>query len=162
MIILLILNAIFDFAGLATIGALILSALKGDIFSGETYIPQPEDEGAIIFFNEGLRSLYDVSGADHHITFLFYLSIGIFVVFVIKNAISLYIGYVQSKFAYDVSFRLNKKMFRYYYDRGYLFIRDSNSGKKVYSIVDIPMRFASHYLNTLIQLGTEFAILLFH
>ncbi len=160
MIVLLVINAIFDFAGLATIGALIISAIESNIFEGAAYIPLEGESEAAIFFNRGLRYLYDTSGATNHITFLFYLSIAIFAAFLIKNAISLYIGYIQSRYAYNVSLRLNKKMFKYYYDQGYLFIKDSTSGKKVYSIVDVPMRFASHYLNTLLQLGTEIVVLL--
>jgi len=41
-----------------------------------------------------------------------------------------------------------------------LFIKDSTSGKKVYTIVDIPMRFASHYLNNLMMFWTEFVVML--
>jgi len=158
MIGLLIVNAFFDFAGLATIGALIISALESDIFSGAAYVADEGASQAAIFFNSSLRGLYDWSGAENKIAFLFYLSILIFVAFLIKNAISLYIGYLQSKFAYNVSLRLNKKMFKYYYDQGYLFVKDSTAGKKVYTIVDVPMRFASHYLNTLLQLGTEIIV----
>ena len=160
MICLLVLNAIFDFAGLATIGALILSALDANIFEGTSYVRGAEEGEIIFLFNSGLRKLYDLSGVDNHISFLFYLSILIFLVFIIKNAISLYIGYLQSRFAYNVSLRLNKKMFKYFYDQGYLFIKDSATGKKVYSIVDVPMRFASHYLNTILVFGTEILVLL--
>lgn len=160
MIGLLVMNAIFDFAGLATIGALILSALDANIFEGSSYVRGTEESDIIYVFNSGLRGLYDLAGVDNHITFLFYLSIIIFIVFIIKNALSLYIGYLQSRFAYNVSLRLNKKMFKYFYDQGYLFIKDSASGKKVYSIVDIPMRFASHYLNTVLVFGTEVLVLL--
>lgn len=159
MIILLIINAIFDFAGLAAIGALIISALDQDIFSGVAYVPKEDVGSAAIFFNSNLRKLYDWSGAGDEIAFLFYLSIVIFIAFIVKNAISLYIGYVQSRFAYNVSLRLNKKMFKYYYDQGYLFVKDSTAGKKVYTIVDVPMRFASHYMNTLLQVGTEIVIM---
>lgn len=159
MIVLLVINAIFDFTGLASIGALIKSALADDIFEGASYV-RPSDEADVLYFiNSKLRALYDYSGAESSITFLFYLSILIFLAFIIKNAVGLYIGYIQSRFAFNVSFRLNQKMFKYFYDQGYLFIKDSASGKKVYSIVDVPMRFASHYLNTLITFGTELFIL---
>ena len=160
MIILLIINAVFDFAGLAAIGALIISALDSDIFSGDAYLPGEDVGEASVFFNSNLRNIYDWSGAVDEIAFLFYLSIFIFIAFLIKNAISLYIGYVQSRFSYNIALRLNKKMFKYYYDQGYLFVKDSTAGKKVYAIVDIPMRFASHFLNTLLQVGTEIVVML--
>lgn len=160
MIGLLVINAIFDFAGLATIGALIKSALEDNIFEGTHYIRGANETEIMYFLNSGLRWLYDQSGAPNHISFLFYLSIIIFAAFIIKNAISIYIGYVQSRFAYNISLRLNKKMFKHFYDQGYLFIKDSTSGKKVYSIIDIPMRFASHYLNTLLMFGTDLVVIL--
>ncbi len=160
MIGLLIINAISDFAGLATIGALIKSALESNIFEGASYERSVGESEILYSLNSGLRWMYDLSGAPNHISFLFYLSIIIFIAFIVKNVISLYIGYVQSRFAYNVSLRLNKKMFKYFYDQGYLFIKDSTSGKKVYSIIDIPMRFASNYLNTLLMFGTDLVVIL--
>lgn len=160
MIILLLINAIFDFAGLATIAMLIFSALEESIFDGAAYIRSAGQSDFQYFFNSKLRALYDFTGAVNQMAFLFYLSILIFVAFLVKNAISLWISYIQSRFAYNVSLRLNKKMFKYFYDRGYLFIKDSTSGKKVYSIVDVPMRFASHYLNTLLIMGTEIVVVM--
>lgn len=159
MIALLIINAILDFTGLATIGALIVSALENSIFEGAEYVRAVGEGDLRYYFNSMLRSLYDWSGAVSDVAFLMYLSVIIFVVFLIKNAIGLWIGYIQTRFAYNVSLRLNKKMFKHFYDQGYLFIKDSTSGKKVYSIVDIPMRFASHYLNTLLIFGTELVVL---
>lgn len=158
MIGLLLINAVFDFAGLATIAMLIFSALEESIFDGAEYIRSADQSDFQYFFNSNLRALYDFTGAVNQMAFLFYLSIIIFVAFIIKNAISLWISFIQSKFAYNVSLRLNKKIFKHFYDRGYLFIKDSTSGKKVYSIVDVPMRFASHYLNTLLVMGTELVV----
>ena len=160
MVFLMVVNAFFDFAGLATIGALIISALEDNIFAGAEYARTVGESDLKFYFNSKLRDLYDFSGADNHISFLFYLSIFIFLAFIIKNAISLYIGYIQTRFAYNVSFRLNKKMFKYFYDQGYLFIKESTSGKRVYSIVDIPMRFASHILSTLLLFGTELFVMI--
>ena len=159
MIALLLVNAILDFTGLATIGALIVSALENSIFEGASYIRPVGESNLQYFFNSNLRALYDWTGAGSDVAFLMFLSVVIFIVFLIKNGIGLWIGYVQTKFSYNVALRLNKKMFKHFYDQGYLFIKDSTSGKKVYSIVDIPMRFASHYLNTLLIFGTELVIL---
>jgi|GEM_PF-230499 len=158
MILLLLVNAIFDFAGLATIAMLIFSALEESIFDGAEYVRSASQSDVQYYFNSKLRDLYDLSGAVNQMAFLFYLSIIIFAAFILKNAVSIWIGYIQSKFAYNVSLRLNKKMFKHFYDRGYLFIKDSTSGKKVYSIVDVPMRFASHFLNTFLIMGTEIVV----
>jgi ABC-type multidrug transport system fused ATPase/permease subunit len=160
MIGLLLLNATSDLLGLATIAFLIISALEEDIFSAVEYTREMVDSDFQYYIHSGLRSLYSFSGATDVIPFLFYLSIVIFVVFLIKNAIFIYITYIQTRFVYNVSLRLNKKMFKYFYDQGYLFIKHSTSGKKVYSIVDIPMRFASNYFLQVLTFTTELVVLI--
>ncbi len=160
MILLLFVNAIFDVLGLATIFVLIHSALRDDVLTAADYVKQPEQSSFEYAFNSHLRDLYEFFGSDNPIQFMFYLSILIFVVFVVKNAISLLIVYIQTRFAYNVSLRLNKKMFKYFYDQGYMFIKDAGSGKRVYRIVDVPMRFASNYLNQVLLLSTELVVLM--
>lgn len=159
MILLLVINAFADVFGLATILVLIKSALENNLFSS-TYDSNSAGSEIEYYFNESLRWLYDASGADSSVQFLFYTSIFIFLVFLVKNAISLWIGFIQTRYAFNVSKRLNLKMFKHYYDEGYLFIQDDNSGKKVYNIVDIPMRFANNYLNPVFQFSTELLVIL--
>ncbi len=160
MIGLMLINAFFDVLGLATILVLIRSALEGDTIISETYT-KTEDISAIEhYFNIGLRHIYQWIGASSEIEMLFFLSIVIFITFVIKNVVSLWIVYIQTRFSYNIALRLNKKMFKKFYDQGYLFLTDQTSGKKVYKIVDIPMRFASHYLNPTFYFATELTVIL--
>lgn len=158
IIVLMIINALSDFIGLFTIGALIISSLEEDIFSQAVYDPQDISE-AEYMIHMTLRQLYSWSQASSPIAFLFYLSILIFVIFIIKNALFLYISYLETKYCFSVSLRLNMKMFRYYYDKGYLFIKNSTSGNKVYSIVDIPMKFATNYFLNVLAFTTELIVL---
>ena len=156
---LLMINAISDFLGLATIGALMISALQEDIFSAAEYTPEMVGSQAEYYVHLGLRKMYFASGADNAIEFLFVLSILIFVIFLFKNAVNLYILYIQTRFSYNISLRLNKKMFKDFYEKGYLFIKNSSAGNKVYSIVDIPMRFSSNYVIPTIIFTTELVVL---
>jgi len=160
MIVLLLFNAASDFLGLMTIGALIISSLQQDIFGVVEYTPEMAESPMEYTLHSGLRWLYDFSNVGSPIAFLFFLSIIIFISFLAKNAISMYITYIQVRFAYNVSLRLNKKMFKYFYDQGYLYIKDSTSGKRVYTIVDVPMRFTSNYFNPVLTFSTEFVVLL--
>lgn len=159
MIGLMLINAFFDVLGLATIMVLIKSALESETITKLTYSREEAGSQIEYYFNETLRHLYQFLGAENEIELLFYLAIFIFIVFIIKNAISLWISYIQTRFAYNISLRLNKKMFKYYYDQGYLFIKDSSSGKKVYNIVDIPSRFASSYLVQTFVFSTELLVI---
>ena len=159
MIVLMLVNAVFDVLGLATIFLLITSALEGDAITSEAYVKTEEISESQHFFNTTLRSIYQWSGAKSEIELLFYLSILIFVVFIIKNALSLWIVYIQTRFSYNIALRLNKKMFKYFYEQGYLFLSDNSSGKKVYKIVEVPMRFASAYLNPTFYFTTELVVI---
>ncbi|MEL6390855.1 MAG: hypothetical protein AAFQ02_11915, partial [Bacteroidota bacterium] len=159
MVILLFLNAIADFAGLATIGALMVSALKQDIFGVSEYTPDMATSPAEFQIHNALRWLYEWTNVGKPISFLFFLSMVIFVVFIVKNVVSLYIFYIQARFGYNISLRLNKKMFKYFYEKGYLFIKDSTSGKKVYNIVDVPMKFASSYFISVLGFSTELVVI---
>ncbi len=160
MIGLMLINALFDVLGLATILVLIRSALEGETISSPTYIQTADISTIEHYFNLGLRQIYQWIGATSEIEMLFFLSIVIFITFVVKNAVSLWIVYIQTRFSYNIALRLNKKMFKRFYDEGYLFLTDQTSGKKVYNIVDIPMRFASHYLNPTFYFATELTVIL--
>ena len=159
MIILMMINALFDVLGLATIFLLISSALEGEVISAETYIRTEDVSASQHFFNTTLRSVYQWSGAESEIELLFFLSILIFIVFLIKNAVSLWIVYIQTRFSYNIALRLNRKMFKYFYQQGHQFLNDNTSGKKVYKIVEIPMRFGSNYLNPTFYFTTELLVI---
>ncbi len=159
MIFLLFINAVGDLLGLATIGTLIISSLDDNVFTKTVYTRDMVDSDFQFYIHLGLRKLYDWSGATSDIAFLFYLSILIFIIFIAKNALFIFITYIQTRFGFNVALRLNKKMFKYFYDKGYLFITHSTSGNKVYSIVDIPMRFASNYFLPTMVFTTELVVL---
>ena len=119
---LLLINAVFDLFGLAAIYPLMNAALN----------PESIQE------NKYLMLLYDYIGVLDNITFLFILSAILFLIFLFKNSISIIIFYIQAKFSLNISKRLSQKVFQYYYDQGYLFISNQDSGKKNYDILIIP------------------------
>ncbi len=159
MIGLMIVNAFFDVLGMAVVLGLITTALRGGAITKEVYLRSEADGIIEYYFNLGLRNIYQHSGARTEIELLFFLSFLIFATFIIKNGVSLYINYIQNRFAYNISLRLNKKMYKRFYDKGYLFIQDSTSGKNVYKIVDIPMRFAQQYLMQAFYFSTELIVI---
>ncbi len=159
MIILMLINAVFDVLGLATIFLLITSALEGDVITSDTYLRAEDISNNQHFFNETLRSVYLWSGASSEIELLFYLSILIFIVINIKNGVSLWIVYIQTRFSYNIALRLNQKMFKYFYEQGHLFLNKNTSGKKIYKVVEVPMRFASQYMNPTFYFTTELLVI---
>ena len=142
---LLLINAVFDLFGLAAIYPLMNAALN----------PESIQE------NKYLMLLYDYIGVLDNITFLFILSAILFLIFLFKNSISIIIFYIQAKFSLNISKRLSQKVFQYYYDQGYLFISNQDSGKKNYDILIIPYYFGSIYLVETLIMSTEIVVLLF-
>lgn len=144
MVLLLLLNAGFDVLGLTSIFPLIDAAINPTTIQEKWYLSYP----------------YKWIGVDDTITFLFLFSLFILLIFLIKNVLSIIIFYLQSRYSFNVSLRLSKKMFQYYYNQGFLYIKDEESGKKAYSILNIPYYFAATYLLQTFILTTEIVVLL--
>lgn len=144
MIALLFINAIFDVFGLVAIFPLINAALNPQAIQTEWYLKYP----------------YDYFGVQDTIGFLLIMSAIIFTIFVIKNLLSLFIYYIQSRFSFNISLRLSQKMFQYYYGQGFLFITGQDTGKKNYDIITVPFYFATYYLLETLILSTEILVLI--
>jgi ABC-type bacteriocin/lantibiotic exporter with double-glycine peptidase domain len=142
---LLMINAVFDVVGLAAIYPLMNAALNPKL----------------IYENVYLKGIYDFIGVKDTITFLFILSAILFLIFLIKNIVSILIFYIQARFSFNISKRLSQKVFQYYYDQGYLYIANQDSGKKNYDILIIPYYFGSTYLVETLIMSTEIVVLLF-
>ena len=144
MLLLLFVNAGFDVLGLAALFPLIDAAMSPENIQTVWYLSYP----------------YQWLGIDDHITFLFSLSVFIFIVFLIKNILSLVIYYIQAKYSFNIALRLSKKMFQYYYSQGFLYINDIDSGTKADNIIRIPYNFASVYLLQSFIFTTEIVVLI--
>lgn len=143
MLFLILLNAIFDVLGLLAIYPLVNAALEPELIQTKWY----------------LRIPYETLGVQDNVTFLFILSILLFIVFLIKNAISVLIFYTQSKFCLNISYRLSQKVYQHYYDKGYLYVSEIDSGQKNYDIIVVPYYFAVSYLIETLLLSTELVVL---
>jgi len=144
MLFLLVLNAVFDVIGLAAIWPLIDAALAPELIQEKWY----------------LNKIYIFLGIKDTIPFLFALSVIVFIVFIIKNSISLYILYIQARFSFNISLRLSIKQFQKYYQNGYLYIQDKDVGKKQYDIYQLPYQFAGRYMIQTFIFTTELVVLL--
>jgi len=143
MIGLLFVNAIFDVLGIGIIFPLIEAAMNPSLVQKVWYLKIP----------------YDMIGTTDHIAFMFVLSVIIFVFFIIKNLVSIFIFYIQAKFCFNISQRLSQKMFKYYYQQGYLHISNTDSGKKNYDVIIVPYYFSLSYLLETLLLSTELLVL---
>lgn len=144
MLILLLFNALSDVFGL--LGILPVVAVASDF--------------SIVHSNYYLTTFYEMTGEPSEFVFLLILSFLLLLIFVIKNGLSLYIQYIQAKYAFDISLSLSKKQFQYNYKQGYFFIRNEDSGSLIYKISGIPLQFARFYIMPAFSLTTEFVVLI--
>lgn len=145
MFLLLLLNSLLDVLGMASLIPLIEAAIDTSKIQSQWY----------------LSSLYDFFGISDNVTFLLILSFLILLILTAKTIISVFIFYIQSKYSYNVALRISKKYYQHYFESGYLAIMQQDSGKRAYSILDIPRQFAQNYLLRTFTFGTElFTVLL--
>jgi ABC-type bacteriocin/lantibiotic exporter with double-glycine peptidase domain len=145
MIMLLLFNALSDVFGL--LGILPVFAVATDF--------------SIVSENAYLAAFYSMVGSPSEFQFLLILSFLLLIIFMVKNGISLYIQYIQSRYAFDISLSLSKKQFQYNYKQGYAFIRNEDSGSLIYKISGIPLQFAKFYIMPTFNLTTELVVLCF-
>ncbi len=144
ILLLLLTNAFFDVLGLSLILPITKIALQT----------------SLIQTNEYVKFIYDFIGIQDEILFLLVLSLILLAIFVLKNVFSIFILYIQSRFAFNIAHRLNKKQFQYYYQQGYLHIIGEDSGTKAYNIQYIPFLFAANYILPVLIFTTEFVVAL--
>ncbi|NJN77971.1 MAG: ABC transporter ATP-binding protein [Saprospiraceae bacterium] len=143
MLLLLLFNALSDVFGL--LGILPVFAVATDF--------------SIVSENAYLAAFYSMVGSPSEFQFLLILSFLLLIIFIVKNAISLYIQYIQSRYAFDISLSLSIKQFQYNYKQGYAFIRNEDSGSLIYKISGIPLQFAKFYIMPAFNLTTELVVL---
>lgn len=164
-------NAIRNIRALLTLeekrrGAIMLLLLLfnalSDVFGllGIFPVLQVATNFTIVETNKYYASIYQIFGSPPIFQFLLILSFLLLLVFIIKNGISLWIQYIQAKYAFDISLSLSKKQFQYNYKQGYGFIRTEDSGTIIYKISGIPLQFAKFYIMPTFNLTTEIVVLI--
>ncbi len=107
-----------------------------------------------------LNRFYVFLGFKTYESYMLFLAVLVLIVFIVKNSITLFVGYLQSKFAYDVATSLARRQYMKYYNRGYSYFKDTNSADIVNNIINIPIFYVGGVLLSLINFLTESAVLL--
>jgi ABC-type multidrug transport system fused ATPase/permease subunit len=107
-----------------------------------------------------LNRLYVFLGFKTYESYMLFLAVLVLIVFIVKNSITLFVGYLQSRFAYDVATSLARRQYMKYYNRGYSYFKDTNSADIVNNIINIPIFYVGGVLLSLINFLTESAVLL--
>jgi len=114
----------------------------------------------IIQNNEILRGMYEFSGLESENSFILMICIGVIIVVIVKNIISLLIFRGQAEYAYSIYTHLGGKLQRYFYTKGLDYFKKNNANVIARDINFISMTYANALLLHLLSIMNEFLILL--
>ncbi len=114
----------------------------------------------IIQNNETLRGMFEFSGLESENSFILMICIGVIIVVIVKNIISLLIFRGQAEYAYSIYTHLGGKLQRYFYTKGLDYFKKNNANIIARDINFISMTYANALLLHLLSIMNEFLILL--
>ena len=104
---LLLINSALDLIGLSAILPLFLLILEDDAVGKY----------------QALGSVYDFFGFKNEASFILGICVAILFVIIVKNVLSLFITFVQARFAYQLQKYFSVRLYRKYYSRGFLYFK---------------------------------------
>lgn len=111
--------------------------------------------------NEYLAKIYEMGGFTEPDHLLLFLIITVLVLFLLKNLAGLYIVWIQTGFSYGLATNLSRRQFLYYYDRGFQFVREIDTGNYITNVRRIPALFAVGVVLPLIYFISELVVVVF-
>lgn len=145
LVVMILLGALLDVGGLAILVPVIMVGA----------------DSSIIHSNEILQGIYDTLGFSSDNSFALFLILGTFVFFIAKNALTFYMSWVQTRFAFDVATELARRQFKRYYSFGYPYFKATRSPEIINNILNIPQFFSQSILLNIITLLSEVAVITF-
>lgn len=140
---LLLINSALDLIGLSAILPLFLLILEDDAISKFEF----------------LGTVYDLFGFTSESNFILGICLGILIVIVSKNILSLFITYYQARFAYRLQRYYSVKLYKKYYSRGYLYFKQTNSNNITRDVHQVPNSFATNVVLPFMMVINEFIVL---
>jgi ABC-type multidrug transport system fused ATPase/permease subunit len=92
--------------------------------------------------------------------FMVFLALLLLLIFVVKNAIAIYLYHYQSRYAYQIGTELSRRMFIKFYNRGYTYFKNTNSSEIHNRVFNIPIFFSSGMLTSAINFFSEILVLI--
>lgn len=115
----------------------------------------------ILIENPTIKLSYDFLGFESLNSFIITISFSLFILFILKNIISIKLIKYQANFSYSLSKEISSKQYLNYYNKGFKFINNNNSTVLVRDIFNMSQNFANGVTNSFISFITEASILAF-
>lgn len=144
LLVLILLSAIFDVFGLASILPLVKLAA---------------DPSAIHQY-AALQWLYEISGIESDKNFMLFLVTGILVFFIVKSAFGFFVNYLQTVFSSNVAYHITKRQFTKYFNLDFHRFTNAKSSVITHHVINNPTSYVTWVLMPLIMLISESFIVL--
>ena len=119
------------------------------------------NDSSPIYNNVLLHKIYLFSGIGDDRYFIFVLIILLVVIFILKNAISVFVYHRQNEFAYTVSLDLTNRQLMSHFSFSLMKFRDKNSNYIARDVARMPIDFALYILGPLLKMTGEIFVLSF-
>lgn len=145
LVFLSILGAVIDVVGLAAMVPVMLAATDPQ-FVAKTPV---------------MTDLYEWGGFQSMGAYMVALSVALLFIFIIKNAVAIYLYHAQSKYAFTVGTDIARRQFVKFYNRGYTHFQNTNSAEVMNQVMNIPTFYTSAVLVSAINLFCEVLVIAF-
>jgi ABC-type bacteriocin/lantibiotic exporter with double-glycine peptidase domain len=112
----------------------------------------------LIQTNQYVKLTYDTLGFNSNVSFLLFVLILLFAVFVLKNSCALFISWTQSRFSYSVGSDLSKRQFMHILDQDLEYMNHHNSNILVRHIHTIPYHFSTFMVLPMLTFLSDFFV----
>ncbi|MBF9236755.1 ABC transporter ATP-binding protein [Hymenobacter sp. BT683] len=144
MMVLLLITSFLDVLGLASlVPVMMVAAEPGGVQKSKLFSP-----------------VYNFFEFESERTFLLYLIIIIFVFFLVKNAFSTWVNYMQNRFVANIALTVIKSQINKYINFPFWYLNDLGSPNLMHSTVNIPGNFVGGIMRPLFIFFSEVAIVL--
>lgn len=144
VVLLLVLQSLLDFFGIAFFLPLIFLIVNPELISTNRY----------------LKGLYDTIGFSSPVSFIIFIAVAVLVFTIVKNVISVWIAKVKAHFAYGVGAHLSAQGMEWYAAKSYEEFTKADFSKELMRITDYPIMFANNILLPLATLLSESLVML--
>lgn len=142
-IILLFINSILELLGLAALLPLFTVILTENIIQE----------------NDILNNIYTALGFASENIFIIFIAGSVVGLIIIKNVIGIFIQKYQTTFSFDIMEYFMLKLHKYYYQKGFMFFKETNSNLISRDVFSVPRSFAQHIVLGTFNLLNELILL---
>lgn len=144
LLVLILISAIFDVFGLASILPLVKLAGEPEVL--HTYPP--------------LEYLYNLFGFTSDRNFMLFLIISVLIFFIAKSVFGFFVNYLQTRFSSNVAYHITRRQFTKYFNLDFHRFTSAKSSVITHHVVNNPTSYVTWVLMPLIMLVSEGFIVL--